>query len=129
MITLTEIFKNDCENYYSVNAEIRKNIDELLHKTNVIRYFYDKPMFVNSGYRNQVHNTQVGGARKSLHMAGLAIDFSDPTHSIYNFLINSNTGRELITKLDLYFENCKYTVTWCHIQLRKPGSGNRIFIP
>lgn len=40
-----------------------------------IRDYYLKPIIVNSAYRCNSHNTKVGGASRSFHLRGLAVDF------------------------------------------------------
>lgn len=39
-----------------------------------IREYFDKPVFINSGYRCQRHNAAVGGAIGSYHTKGMAAD-------------------------------------------------------
>ena len=50
--------------------------------------FGGKPMIINSGYRCPTHNSNVGGATKSMHLQGQAVDFYisgvDPS-SAYGF--------------------------------------------
>lgn len=40
-----------------------------------IRDLYNKPVIVNSGYRCLAHNHAVGGASRSYHVQGIAVDF------------------------------------------------------
>ena len=48
----------------------------VLNMAQVIREELGVPVKVNSGYRCPVHNANVGGAKKSNHMKGLAADLS-----------------------------------------------------
>lgn len=48
--------------------------DELLHRLNMARDIYGKPMVVESGYRCEAHNAEVGGVAGSAHTSGEAAD-------------------------------------------------------
>lgn len=39
-----------------------------------IRDHFNAPVYINSGYRCQAHNSAVGGASRSYHMQGIASD-------------------------------------------------------
>ena len=41
---------------------------------NRIRHLYNKPIYITSGYRCDVHNKLVGGNLNSAHTKGLAVD-------------------------------------------------------
>lgn len=129
MMTINEMLVNQNIRYDKLNKNIKRNIDELLYKISIVRFHYDKIMKVNSGYRTSAYNKKIGGAKNSYHTQGLAIDVHDPTHNLHNWLTQNTIGQEIVTRLDLYLEDSNYTKTWCHIQLRAPKSGNRIFIP
>lgn len=43
-----------------------------------IRVHFDKPVYVNSGYRTPEHNASVGGDKYSHHMYGMAADIRIP---------------------------------------------------
>ena len=47
----------------------------IVHRLQVIRDIINLPIHINSGYRCKKHNLKVGGAKNSLHMQGLAIDW------------------------------------------------------
>lgn len=48
--------------------------DHVLRACDMIRDALGQPVVINSGYRCEVHNTAIGGARNSLHMQGRAAD-------------------------------------------------------
>lgn len=50
--------------------------DLIIHVLNPLREAYGKPIIVNSGFRTQEHNIAIGGALKSQHCDGTAIDIS-----------------------------------------------------
>lgn len=47
---------------------------ELIGYVQVIRNYFNKPTVINSGYRCQKHNKNVGGVTGSKHCAGAAAD-------------------------------------------------------
>lgn len=44
--------------------------------TQIIRDRYVSPIYINSTYRNVLHNTRIGGSKTSAHLTGRAVDFS-----------------------------------------------------
>ena len=50
----------------------------LLERLEALREIWGRPVVVTSGYRCATHNAKVGGATRSLHMAGLAADVAVP---------------------------------------------------
>jgi len=48
-----------------------------------VREHYKRPIIVHSGYRSPAVNAAVGGARKSDHMTGQAVDFHVEGHTVY----------------------------------------------
>jgi uncharacterized protein YcbK (DUF882 family) len=48
----------------------------LVYRLDAIRELVKRPFTINSGYRTQEHNKTVGGAPKSAHVEGLAVDIS-----------------------------------------------------
>lgn len=76
------------EGYLSPNfreAEFACNHCGRLHENGVpsalldiledVRAHFGKPVNINSGYRCPTHNANVGGAKNSMHMLGIAADF------------------------------------------------------
>ena len=63
-----------------------------------IREHFDKPVRINSGYRCPKHNKAVGGAPKSRHVVGDAVDISVqdvPTADVYNWVLETYGSRPL----------------------------------
>jgi Peptidase M15 len=83
---------------------------------------------VRSGWRPpDVNSTTAGASKTSLHMQCLAIDLEDMDGALDKWcLINANL---VLRDLALWLEHPDATPTWCHVQLRPPGSGNRVFRP
>ena len=75
--TLSELFPNCSvsEIYFALSCKsISTNILYSWRNLNWLRYLYNKPIIINSGYRNAAHNQRVGGVTTSQHLQGLAFD-------------------------------------------------------
>ena len=51
---------------------------ELLQRLQDLRTAVNKPVIINSGYRNPAHNKSVGGSPTSYHLKGMAADIHVP---------------------------------------------------
>lgn len=58
---------------------------ELVKTLQTLRSRLGAPININSGYRTQAHNTQVGGSKNSAHLLGAAADIWTPKMSVMNF--------------------------------------------
>lgn len=61
----------------------------LLHKLDIARTLYDKPIFVASGFRCPAHNRAEGGAGNSAHLSGHAVDIACPDDAERYRLVNA----------------------------------------
>lgn len=121
--------------------EIQQNAAELIEKVNnLLKYLKVKKEFwedlpsggkntvISSGWRPGAVNREVGGAKGSAHVQGMAIDLFDTQSQTLANMITP----EILEKFDLYMENPKKTrgkwTKWVHLQTRKAKSG-RIFNP
>ena len=111
---------------FPLTKELEVNLELLLSRLNMFQEIYGKPMTVSSGYRPSSYNTDAGGAKKSNHMVCLACDFVDLDSSLDSFCV---ANQDVLEKCGLYLEHPKWTKTWCHLQVAKPISGKRIFVP
>lgn len=102
------------------------NLSKLLDALNKFRGLYGKPMTVNSGLRTPEHNAKVGGSPKSSHLSGEACDFRDPDGELDNYCM---THQDILEQCGLYLEHPDSTLGWTHLQIRRPGSGSRVFKP
>lgn len=107
--------------------EIAENVTKTAIKMEAIRTILgDKPIVVTSWYRTFGHNHSIKGAKKSMHLCGLAVDF---------YVIGFGGGegcdyvRSVLVKkleeLDIRMENLQGS-NWVHIDLKK---FNRFFKP
>ena len=63
-----------CKSGQKVPDKYMPNVKELAKNLQVIRDRIGKPIFVTSGYRDQVYNKKVGGVSKSQHLTASASD-------------------------------------------------------
>lgn len=127
MIRIEEILQGRAK-YSLLSKELKNNFNELFYKVNIVRYHWAKPMIINSGYRSPKYNRKIGGSPNSHHCHLRAIDVHDPENELFDWLVNG-AGRALAENLGLYMEHKQATPTWCHIQIRPPKSGSRVFYP
>ena len=101
------------------------NLMRITQKLDLIRRHFGRSIQITSGWRCPVYNRQVvGGALRSAHMEGKALDFQ----------VVGLDAREVRTsllpmlgELDIRME--KHDGSWCHIDSREPGPAGRFFAP
>jgi len=64
----------EMEYYDCIPKELIPNADKVLQNLQVLRDTCGKPITIMSGYRSPERNESVGGAKKSQHMEGNAVD-------------------------------------------------------
>lgn len=99
------------------NETIIDNCNYTLQRLEEIRQQYNKPIYINSGYRCERLNKLVGGKVNSLHLKGLAVDLRYDVE-LLSFLIQKCHYDKLI------IETSK-TTKWLHIQFCKDKSKER----
>ena len=114
----------DRQKEYPPTKEVLDSAEILLDKVN--RLFKELLIVpkVTSGYRPGKFNSKAGGAKKSAHMTGEAVDLRDTSNEI-----KKRITLDHLIKYDLYMEHPAHTNGWVHLQTRKTRSGNRIFKP
>lgn len=130
MISRVEVLKGR-DRDYPLTPELEANLDKLLVAVNKVRQAWGKSLIVTSGYRPGHYNKSARGAKKSAHMTCEAIDFADGDGSFGKWCLNN---LKLLEECGLYMESPIYTheppaKRWVHLQIRRPASGNRVFIP
>lgn len=132
MISKSELLQGrDLSFPQDYNDTISDNLDSLLVALNMVRTAYAKPMKVTSGWRPASINGMIKGASiKSNHIVGLACDFLDTDGSLFKWCVEN---LQLLKDNKIYLEDARWTRTatsgWVHMQLVRPSSGKRIFVP
>jgi len=104
--------------------EIWANLVRVAEKLEEIRNILGVPLVITSWYRPLHYNHIIGGAKRSAHVEGLAVDFRTKGMSC-------DRARELLEPLleDLGIRMERNPgSSWVHIDLRKP-IGERYFLP
>lgn len=99
------------------DAEVRMNARILASKVNMAltELGYTGTATVSSGFRPPEANAAVGGAKKSLHMRGLAVDFVGQEIGL---LVRSRAdGPEILRKQSIFQEALESTPRWSHWDL------------
>jgi hypothetical protein len=127
MITVEDILTSsgkhrDREQSPECTIEVRANAKELCDRVNGLLVRLGRATKVSSGFRTIASNKAAGGASKSNHLTGKAVDLADPD-GVLDGLITET----LLTEFDLYREDPARTPTWVHLQIQRPSSGKRTF--
>lgn len=123
--TIEEVLKVNGHKKENVPAPVVYNLNDLIKRVNALGY--QPPMRCSSGYRDPKHNEKIGGAPRSAHVLGMAMDIADPTGGLKRYLM---AHQELLEKNGLRMEHPLdtggMTGGWCHLDTR-PVKNRRIF--
>jgi hypothetical protein len=126
-LTISMLLKGRNEQFpKEYTKEIADNLELLRGKVQEFLKEYSGHISISSGWRPAKLNDSVGGATKSLHITGHAVDIIDTSMSVWNYVLDN---LELAKSMGLYFEDKRATPSWVHIQTLPPKSGKRIFKP
>lgn len=79
-----------CKNGIWVPPEYMENVQELVENLQVLRDFLDVPVYINSGYRTEDYNEEIGGSKNSQHLYAKAADIivktGMPTECLYDII-------------------------------------------
>lgn len=106
--------------------EILDNAKVLLEKVNALLSDHGiLSCTVSSGWRPPSVNGAIGGAKKSGHMIGKAIDIRDGTGELDSLIASKP---ELLRKYGLFLEDPSATKGWCHLDyIERSDRPSRIF--
>lgn len=138
LITEAEILKN-CKKE-DIPTDHQKNLEVLLERINKVRYAWNKPMRVTSGYRSMDDHIRIYKAlaaqrgvpydeskvpMASKHLSCAAVDISDPDGKLYKWV---QDNIPLMEEIELWMEE-KDDQARVHFQIYPPKSGKRFFKP
>ena len=127
MITVEEYLGQHLAGHESeLTDEIRANAAIICGRANQLIAAFEEDRGLRSGWRPAAVNHSAGGATRSKHMTGHAVDIEDNDGRLDAFC-RQNVG--LLEQLGLWLEAPEYTESWTHIQFVPPKSGKRWFIP
>lgn len=82
--TLDEFTRSDLAIRHGIDntpsPEVINNLKKTAALLEEVRFLFNKPIVISSGYRCAVVNTLVNGAANSAHVLGLAVDFTIPRY-------------------------------------------------
>lgn len=116
--------------------EVKTNAIILINKINqLLKELGVEDVSVSSGFRPSNINSAIpNAAKKSLHMAGKAIDIVDKNGKL-DELLNSDLGQDLLQKYGVWQEHPDKTPNWTHCDIGdrivkdRPGCKKRQFLP
>lgn len=112
---------------YIATKEQLENLKKLSEAMTGFEVAYGEELLVTSGLRTVQDQERINSSNpNSAHISGEAVDVSDPDNSIWGFIVGN---LPILQSLGLYIENKTFPMRHVHFQIRKPRSGNRIFIP
>lgn len=122
----------DRQKYYNEHEkDLKNNISGITNRVNELlnNLGYKGNISITSGLRTPSSNAKAGGAKKSNHVIGKAVDIlDDKEQTLANTLVNS---QDLLEKYGLYMEDPRYTIgkstNWVHLQTTP--TKRRVFIP
>jgi hypothetical protein len=134
MITLSELNPKGA----ALTAAQEANLKILHERMNQVRTAWAQPMIVTSGFRSEADHRRIYrelAARRgvvsiripmgSLHLAGAAVDISDPDGSLHDWC---KANEPLLARVGLWMEE-KDDQRRVHFQILPPRSGKRFFKP
>lgn len=127
-ITLDGYFMGrDRSHAAELTDERRAHAEETVERVNRLLARAGIATAVNSGWRPAGINAGVpGAAPRSKHIECLAVDLDDPDGALDRWCLQH---LDALSEIGLWLEHPDATPGWCHLQIRPPGSGNRVFEP
>ena len=104
--------------------KISWNLVKITRKLDIIRRDLGRSVRITSGWRPPKYNKEIGGALKSYHMRGMALDFQ-----VAN-MTTVDVRKILFPRLgELGLRMEKHWGDWMHIDTGEPGPSGRYFQP
>lgn len=116
LIASTEAYKRKIDN--TPGEEEKAHLEELMEFMDGIRRAWGSAIIVTSGYRCPELNEAIGGAKKSAHQTGYAVDCVPANNKKKEFF---EFCKEYLKDRDfdeLLFERNSRGSIWCHIALK-----------
>lgn len=133
VITLADYWQDRQETYADEwTFEVQQNAAELINRVNML--FKDMQIAsarVTSGWRPREINQRIGGAPRSYHITGQAVDLRDNEAQDLSKAIIAN--KHLLHRYQLWMENPSFTrgnTNWVHLDMgTRPEMDLRVFNP
>jgi len=106
------------------NKDVARNILRVCSKLDQVRSYFGKPIIITSWWRPEPYNLEIGGAKRSAHMNGCAVDFivqnMDSCHV-------RRVLKPLLESLNIRIESLP--TPHIHMDIMDPGASGRYFNP
>ena len=100
------------------NAQVLANLQHLASQLEIVREkLGGLPLLISSGYRSAALNVAVGGSLKSVHVTGLAVDFTAPKFGTVLQVAKA------VSTCGVAFDQVIYEFgRWVHLGVALPGT-------
>lgn len=114
MLTLTQYLMGREKLYpEEYTLDVRSNAENLLKRVNnLLEALKFGRVEITSGWRPLAINRKVGGAKRSLHSTGRAVDIADTTGILKCAIL---CHFKLLLEYGLWMEDFDATPGWCHL--------------
>lgn len=116
LIASTEAYKRKIDN--TPGEEEKAHLEELIEFMNGIRSAWGSAIIVTSGYRCPELNEAIGGAKKSAHQTGYAVDCVPANNKKKEFFEFCKEYLKDRNFDELLLERNSRGSIWCHIALK-----------
>jgi len=103
------------------------NLEHVIEKLDQVCLLISRDVEITSGLRPRIYNDLIGGAKKSPHLDGLAIDFYPKNMHKGACNVIRALLKPRLNDLQIRMED--HSGEWIHIDCRTPGHGGRFFKP
>jgi hypothetical protein len=133
VLSLTDYWQDRQETYADEwTFEVKQNAADLITRVNMLlKELKVTSTRVASGWRPREINQRIGGAPRSYHITGQAVDLRDNEGQDFSKIIMSN--KHLLHRYQLWLENPSFTrgnTNWVHLDIgTRPEKDLRMFNP
>lgn len=108
-----------------LTAEVKNNLITTFQTMDKIREYFNKPIKVTIAFRSPEYNALIGGAKRSMHLVGKAVDF------IVQEMNCDEVRKQLLPKLEDFNIRLEDLpgANWTHIDTKQVPNNLRYFKP
>lgn len=116
---LSEFLRSDTASRFKIdnkpNKEQLDNLSFVAEQLEIIRSYYNKPIFITSGFRTKELNKLLKGSKTSQHMQGLAVDINLKSKNENKIFFNLVYNLIKENKIKVYQLIDEKNYSWIHI--------------
>lgn len=103
-----------------------KNIFHTALRMEIVREILDQPILVSSWFRSAAVNSAVGGAKRSAHLSGCAVDFTSPSFGTPYQIVQALEKERIDIMYDQLIYEKRGNKEWVHIGFVIPPAVPRL---